>query len=193
MPDLSHFWQRFVRASALIFGLVLGAGATVFAYSNTATVPIGWSVYRIEGVPLWTVALVPIVLVLVAGTLYHWYNSFHHFTQHMRHRHRVHELEAEVAALHAHLDQLLEMPDASGAKLPAKAVAAEPASEPGAPALPAASNGSDADKAKRSRKRVSLTTDSEPVTVVAGGDLQPAAETEPETASEPAVESATQG
>lgn len=193
MPDLSHFWQRFVRAGALIFGLLLGAGATVFAYSNTATVAIGWSVYRIQGVPLWTVALVPIILVLVAGTLYHWYNSFHHFTQHMRHRHRVHELEAEVASLHAHLDQLLEMPDASGAKVSVTADKVEPASEPEIPALPAASNGSDADKAKRSRKRVSLTTDSEPMTVEATGDSQPAAETETRPASEPAVESATQG
>jgi len=193
VPDLSHLWQRFVIATALIFGLLLGAGATVFGYSNTASVSIGWSVFRVDGVPLWTVAIVPLVVVLVAGTLYHWYNSLHHFTQHMKHRHRVHELEAEVATLRSHLDQLLEMHDASGAKLPAKAVEVESASEPVAPALPAASNGSDADKAKRSRKRVSLSTDSEPVTVAADGTSQPVAETEPEPASEPAVESATQG
>jgi hypothetical protein len=189
VPDLSHLWQRFVLASALIFGLLLGAGATIFGYSNTASVSIGWSVFRIHGVPLWTVAIVPLVLVLVAGTLYHWYNSFHHFTQHMKHRHRVHELEAEVATLRSHLDQLLEMPDASGAKLPAKAAAVEPVSEPEVPALPEAANGNGADKAKRTRKRVTLTTDSEPVTVAIDGTAEPAAEVEPE----PAVESATQG
>ena len=38
-------------------------------------------------------------------------DGLHHFTEHMRHRRRVHELEAEVASLRAHLDQLLEMPD----------------------------------------------------------------------------------
>jgi hypothetical protein len=182
VPALSHLWQRFVLASALIFGLLLGAGATVFGYSNTASVSIGWSVFRIERVPLWTVAIVPIVVVLVAGTLYHWYNSFHHFTQHMRHRHRVHELEAELATVRAHLDQLLEMPDASGARLP-KTVAVESTPDPVAPALPEAANGNGADKTKRSRKRVSLTTDSEPVTVTP----EPAPEAEPS----PDVESAT--
>lgn len=92
--------------------------ATVFGYSNLATVDVHWSVFHINGVPLWTVAVVPIALVLVAGTLYHWLDGLHHFTEHMRHRHRVHELEAEVASLRAHLDQVLEMPDHSA--LPAK-------------------------------------------------------------------------
>jgi hypothetical protein len=188
VPDLSHLWQRFVLASALIFGLLLGAGATVFGYSNTASVSIGWSVFRINGVPLWAVAIVPLVVMLVAGTLYHWYSSFHHFTQHMRHRHRVHELEAELATVRAHLDQLLEMPDASGAKLPQKTVAVEPAPD-STPALPEAANGDGADKAKRSRKRVSLTTDSEPVTVSTVGTSEPDAEAE----TKPAVESASQG
>jgi hypothetical protein len=187
VPDLSHLWQRFVLASALIFGLLIGAGATVFGYSNTASVSIGWSVFRIDRVPLWTVAIVPLVVVLVAGTLYHWYNSFHHFTQHMRHRHRVHELEAELATVRAHLDQLLEMPDASGAKLSPKTVAVESAPDPVAPALPEATNGNGADKSKRSRKRVSLTTDSEPVTVSPDGTSEPAPEAEPS----PDVESAT--
>ena len=192
MPDLSHLWQRFVLACALIFGLLLGAGATVFGYSNTASVSIGWSVFRIDGVPLWTVAIVPLIVVLVAGTLYHWYNSFHHFTQHMKHRHRVHELEAEVATLRSHLDQLLEMPDAGAAKLPAKVVAVEPISEPEVPALTGTANGNGGDRAKRTRKRVTLTTDSEPVTVGADGSSEAPAEAKPEAAPEPDVESATQ-
>jgi hypothetical protein len=104
-------WQRFVLATALIFGLALGVAATVFGYSNTAPVTVGFSVYHLSGIPLWTVAVVPLVVVLVAGTLYHWYNNLHHFTEHMRHRRRVHELEEEVAGLRAHLDSLLEMPD----------------------------------------------------------------------------------
>src|SRR5207237_2132791 len=97
-------------ASALIFGLLLGVATTVFGYSNTAPVNVGWSIFHLDGIPLWTVPVVPLVIVLVAGTLYHWFNSLHHFTEHMRHRHRVHELEAEVSRLRAHLDQVLEMP-----------------------------------------------------------------------------------
>src|ERR1700674_1135612 len=104
--------------SSLLVGLVVGAGATVFGYSNLSTVNVNFSVLHINGVPLWTVAVVPLVFVLVVGTLYHWTDSLHHFTEHMRHRRRVHELEAEVASLRAHLDKMLEMPDHSTSRLP---------------------------------------------------------------------------
>jgi len=175
VPDLSHLWQRFLLASALIFGLLLGVGATVFSYSNTQTVTVGWSVWRLDHVPVWTVALVPVVLVLVAGTIYHWYNSFHHFTQHMRHRHRVRELEAENASLKERLDHLLEMPGTAGMAAPA--VEATP------PALPeaGAANGEDR-SSKKSRKRISITTDSEPVTVSVDASTKPVS-TEPEAAA----------
>jgi hypothetical protein len=59
-------------------------------------------------------------------------DGLHHFTEHMRHRRRVHELEAEVASLRAHLDQLLEMPDHSTSKLPDRIATALPAAENGA-------------------------------------------------------------
>jgi hypothetical protein len=85
-------------------------------------------VVHIDGVPLWTVVVVPVALTLIAGTIYHWTNSLHHFTEHMRHRHRVHELEAEVASLRSHLDQVLEMPDHSG--LPALRQSEDEAMEP---------------------------------------------------------------
>ena len=123
MPDLSHLWQRFLLASTLVFGLALGVGATVFAYSNTAQVNLGWSIFHLNRVPLWTVALVPIALILVVGTLFHWFNSLHHFTEHMRHRHRVHDLEVELASVRKHLDELLQMPGQS----PATAIESTPA------------------------------------------------------------------
>ena len=141
MPDLSHLWQRFVLACALLFGLVLGVGATVFGYSNTATVSVGWSVFHLHGVPLWTVALIPLAVVLVAGTAYHWLNSLHHFSEHMRHRHRVRELDAEVASLKARLDELLGMPDHSTAKVVPDATEIEPESPVATDAEPASSNG----------------------------------------------------
>jgi outer membrane biosynthesis protein TonB len=107
---LTHVWQRFLLASSLLVGLAIGVGATVFGYSNLSTVDVHWSVLRLTGVPLWTVAVVPVALVLIAMTIYHWIDGLHHFTEHMRHRHRVHELEQEVTRLRAHLDQVLEMP-----------------------------------------------------------------------------------
>ncbi len=119
-------------ASSLLVGLFIGVATTVFGYSNLATVDVHWSVLHINGVPLWAVAVVPLALVLIAGTLYHWMDGLHHFTEHMRHRRRVHELEAEVASLRSHLDQLLEMPDHSTSKLPDRIATT---------ALPAAGNG----------------------------------------------------
>jgi len=115
---LNHLWQRFLLASSLIVGLFIGVATTVFGYSNLATVDVHWSILHINGVPLWTVAVVPLALFLIAGTLYHWADGLHHFTEHMRHRRRVHELEAEVASLRAHLDKMLEMPDHSTSRLP---------------------------------------------------------------------------
>ena len=127
MPDLQHLWQRFLLAAALIAGLALGVGATVFGYSNLNSVDLHWSVLHLDGVPLWAVVLVPIALILIAGTVFHWLDSLHHFTEHMRHRHRVHELEAEVTRLRAHLDQVLEMPKGEVLK-----------AEPDKPSLPQA-------------------------------------------------------
>jgi hypothetical protein len=130
---LNHLWQRFLLACSLVVGLFIGVATAVFGYSNLTTVDVHWSVFHINGIPLWTVAVVPLTLLLIAGTLYHWLDGLHHFTEHMRHRRRVHELEAEVASLRAHVDQLLEMPDHSTSRLPEKIVT--PAS------LPPARNG----------------------------------------------------
>ena len=171
MPDLSHLWQRFLLASSLLFGLVLGVAATVFGYSNTAPVNVGFSIFHINGIPLWTVALVPLALVLVTGTVYHWTNSLHHFTEHMRHRRRVHELEAEVTSLRAHLDQLLEMPGETTTKLPRKQPDADvipaTAEVEQTPALPepAASNGGKAPQKSRKQAAAPVTdapTETEP-------------------------------
>lgn len=172
---MNNIWQRFLLSSSLLVGIAIGAGATVFGYSNLTSVDIRWSVFHINGVPLWTVALVPVALTIAAGALYHWIDGLHHFTEHMRHRHRVRELEAELGALRAHLDQVLEMPDHSG--LPAKksakvsvpaqeeessepaASAPEPASEPVAsrdePETPSPKTGSER------RKRMRLTVAAE--------------------------------
>jgi hypothetical protein len=170
---LNHLWQRFLLAFSLVVGLLIGVGVTVFGYSNLARVDVNWSIVHIHGVPLWAVAVVPLALFLIAGTLYHWADGLHHFSEHMRHRRRVHELEAEVAELRAHLDTMLEMPDHSTAKsierkeltksLPAAEelpvdfdpLEAEPLpEEPTVPPAPNLDNG--AKKSRSQRKRASL-------------------------------------
>ena len=161
---MTHLWQRFLLASALVVGLAIGVGATVFGYSNLATVDVHWSVFHLNGVPLWTVAVVPIALLLVAGTLYHWMDGLHHFTEHMRHRRRVRELETEVTTLRAHLDQLLEMPDGSNTKPAAKPLIADSVvvEAVAPPALPEPAIANGGDKEKKARKRVSLTSEAVP-------------------------------
>jgi hypothetical protein len=156
---LNHLWQRFLLASSLIVGLFIGVAATVFGYSNLSSVDVHWSVFHINGVPLWTVAVVPLALFLIAGTLYHWMDGLHHFTEHMRHRRRVHELEAEVASLRAHLDQLLEMPDHSTS-----------------PKL----------TARKETSVVTLPAADERVTDLAPTEPEPAVELDPEPAHKPA-------
>jgi hypothetical protein len=182
---LNHLWQRFLLASSLLIGLAIGVIATVFGYSNLATVDVHWSVFHINGVPLWTVAVVPIALVLITGTLYHWMDSLHHFTEHMRHRHRVHELEAELASLRAHLDQVLEMPDHSGlaAKGDARAslpqpedVAVEPSSVAHSPAEVATQPEPEPEPRKSGSdrtKRVKLAVAPEPAAAQANGKDAP--------------------
>ena len=102
--------------------MFIGVAGSIFGYSNKTAVNVHWWVFHIDQVPLWSVAVVPLVIVLIAGTVYHWMDGLHHFSEHMRHRHRVHELEVEVASLRAHLDQVLDMPDHATGKLPRKSV-----------------------------------------------------------------------
>jgi uncharacterized membrane protein len=193
VPNLNHLWQRFLLASSLLIGLAIGVAATIFGYSNLTTVNVHWSVVHIDGVPLWTVAVVPVALTLIAGTLYHWTNSLHHFTEHMRHRHRVHELEAEVASLRAHLDQVLEMPDHSA--LPALRQSEDEAMQPApvadAPAEVASQPEPEPAQIRSGSvrtKRVRLAVAPEPAVAEANGkDPEPA---EPVDNAEPAAPAA---
>jgi hypothetical protein len=197
VPNLNHLWQRFLLTSSLLVGLAIGVAATVFGYSNLTSVDVHWSVFHINGVPLWTVTVVPLALALIAGTLYHWMDGLHHFTEHMRHRRRVHELEAEVASLRAHLDQVLEMPDHSGLASRGKAhvslpepeeLAPEPA--PGDERAPTAALPEPEPQGKAGgdrKKRAKLTIAPEPPAEQANGEVAPAVDAaEPTEATEPA-------
>ncbi len=197
MPNLNHLWQRFLLTSSLLVGLAIGVAATVFGYSNLTSVDVHWSVFHINGVPLWTVTVVPLALALIAGTLYHWMDGLHHFTEHMRHRRRVHELETEVASLRAHLDQVLEMPDHSGLAVRGKAQVSLPEPEELAPEpatgderAPTAAVPEPEPQGKAGgdrKKRAKLTIAPEPPAEQANGEVAPAAgAAEPTEATEPA-------
>jgi hypothetical protein len=178
---LNHLWQRFLLTSSLLVGLAIGVAATVFGYSNLTSVDVHWSVFHINGIPLWTVAVVPLAFTIAVGALYHWVDSLHHFTEHMRHRRRVHELEAELASLRAHLDQVLEMPDHSGLADKTAGKVALPQPEEQAPqpfgveTEPAPDSPSRKPGGER-RKRVKLSDVAEPVAAQANGADTPAAE-----------------
>ena len=181
VPTLNHLWQRFLLTSSLLVGLAVGVAATVFGYSNLNTVDIHWSVFQIRGIPLWAVAVVPVTLTLVAGTLYHWVDGLHHFTEHMRHRHRVKELEAQLASMKARLDQVLEMPDHAALPEKKKATIAVPAADEAMdgldsvePTVAPASEEAKPNGKGRSRKRTSLTVDA------LTNETETVAETEPE-------------
>jgi len=193
---MSHLWQRFLLASSLLVGLAVGVAATVFGYSNLQTVDLHWSVFHLEGVPLWTVVLVPVAVILIAGTVYHWIDGLHHFSEHMRHRHRVRELEAEITRLREHLDHVLEMPRgdktqaaAAPAIEEAEAPALPPAAEPEAapvtaeaeaepePAPAATETKDEARKAaadRKKRSRIIMETEPEPAAAANGAETEPA-------------------
>jgi uncharacterized integral membrane protein len=173
---MRNLWQRLLRATALVFGLAVGVGATVFAYSNTTSVDVSWAALHFNRVPLWTVALVPLAAALAVGAVYHWINNLHHFTEHMRHRRRVKDLEAELASLKAHLDTALAMPDHAKVEDKTKVESDELFAEPDPGPVTVAANGDDK-ATKKSRKRPTVLSETEPVAVAE-------TETKPETPAE---------
>lgn len=183
VPNLSHIWQRFLLTSSFFVGLAIGILAAVFGYSNLESVDIHLGTFHLGGVPLWAVAVVPLAITLAAGALYHWVDGLHHFTEHMRHRHRVHELEAELATLRAHLDQVLEMPDHSALQAKGAAKPALPPQEAELAALPSPKLEATPSKGGESKKRVRLTVASEPAVAQPNGE-KTAPEATPATAEQ---------
>jgi uncharacterized integral membrane protein len=125
---MSYLWQRFIHFLIAVLFLTFGIGLTVFVYSNTSSVNIDWWQFHFTNVPLGMVALIPLLVGVVLGYLYHVPSGLHDFTQSMRKSHRIGELEHENKELQRQLDRVLGMPDES---VPAAAT-------PMAPVMPAA-------------------------------------------------------
>lgn len=103
--------HRFLRLSAFLAGLLVGGLSVLFAFDNPARISLAVANWQFQGIPLWTVALAPLVVGLAAGYLYHLPARLHHFNEHMRHRGLVHDLKKENQELSRSLDRLLAMPN----------------------------------------------------------------------------------
>lgn len=103
--------HRFLRLSAFLAGLLLGGLSVLFAFDNPVHTTLAVGNWQLQSIPLWSVALVPLVAGLVAGYFYHLPARMHHFTEHMRHRGLVHDLRKDNEELSRSLDRLLAMPN----------------------------------------------------------------------------------
>jgi uncharacterized integral membrane protein len=132
---MSYVWQRFIHFVIAVLFLTFGIGLTVFVYSNTTSVNIDWWQFHLTNVPLGMVALVPLLVGVVLGYLYHVPSGLHDFTQSMKKGRRINELEHENKDLQHKLDRLLALPDDSApARAPVAAAVAMPMAPVTAPA-----------------------------------------------------------
>jgi hypothetical protein len=138
-------WQRIRHAINLLGGIAVGLAVAFFIVGNVNPINVHWRIptasgslldWSFSGISLWFVAIVPLLVGLAAGYLYQTPARMHHFREHMRHRHRVHELEHELKELRTSLDRLLMMPEDGRPAIPAQIMApierrtAESADEP---------------------------------------------------------------
>jgi hypothetical protein len=130
--EITMRWHRLLRALAFAGGLVLGLGAAVFIFSNLSPIDVHWRIpsaggyvvnLNLNGVSLWLLAIVPLLVGAVAGYFYQTPARMHHVRDALRHRHRVHELEHELKELRTSLDRLLMMPEDGRPAIPAQIMA----------------------------------------------------------------------
>lgn len=125
-------WQRIRHAINLLGGIAIGLGVAFFIVGNVNPIDVHWRIptahgslldWSFKGISIWFVGIVPLLVGLAAGYLYQTPARMHHFREHMRHRHRVHELEHELKEVRTSLDKLLMMPEDGRAALPAALMA----------------------------------------------------------------------
>ena len=121
-------WQRIRHAINLLGGIAIGLGVAFFIVGNVNPIDVHWRIptahgslldWSFNGISLWFVGIVPLLVGLAAGYLYQTPARMHHFREHMRHRHRVHELEHELKEVRTSLDKLLMMPEDGRSATPA--------------------------------------------------------------------------
>ena len=125
-------WQRIRHAINLLGGIAIGLGVAFFIVGNVNPINVHWRIptahgslidWSFNGISLWFVGIVPLLVGLVAGYLYQTPARMHHVREHMRHRSRVHELEHELKEMRTSLDRLLMMPEDGRPAIPAQIMA----------------------------------------------------------------------
>ncbi|GAC1614770.1 MAG: hypothetical protein NVS9B1_24400 [Candidatus Dormibacteraceae bacterium] len=116
---MSARWNRFLRLGVGLASFALGVGFAVFVYSNDATLTVHWRSWSLAGVHVWEIGILPALVGIGLGYLYHLPARLHHVTEHYRHRQRVHELEKELRELRVSFDKLVEMPSGDLSSRPA--------------------------------------------------------------------------
>ncbi len=136
---MSYLWQRFIHFLIFVIAVAIGIGLTVFVYSNTTSVNLDWWQLHMTNVPLGMVALVPLLIGVILGYLYHVPSGLHDFSQSVRKSHRIHELERQNKELQHQLDRLLAMPEdgTPAAPAPAEATPTAPVTPPAQAPAPA--------------------------------------------------------
>jgi hypothetical protein len=118
--ELAMRWHRLLRALAFLAGIAVGLGGAIFIFSNVTPIDVHWRIpsaggyvlnWSLSRVSIWLIAMAPLVIGVTAGYLYHLPARMHHFSEHMRHLSRVHELEHELRELKSSLDTVLMMPE----------------------------------------------------------------------------------
>jgi hypothetical protein len=105
--------DRTIRLVSFFLGVAAGVAVFAFVYSNTGSQNLDWLGVRFNGVPVWSVGVVPLVIGLVLGYLYHFPARWYHYKEHMRYKAMAAELERE----NEELRQRAQLPP-SGAATP---------------------------------------------------------------------------
>lgn len=102
-------WHRLQNAAIFAAGGLFFSAILAFAAANDSQTEVHWLVWG-RRLPLWEVALVPLLAGLVLGYVYQLPARMHSVGEWLHHRQRVHELEQELRELRSSLDHVLQMP-----------------------------------------------------------------------------------
>lgn len=103
-------WQRLQNAAIFVAGGLFFSAILAFAAANDSQTDVHWLIWG-RRLPLWEVALFPLLAGLVLGYVYQLPARVHSVGEWFQHRQRVHELELELRELRSSLDHVLQMPE----------------------------------------------------------------------------------
>jgi hypothetical protein len=118
--------ERVIRLIAFVVGVAAGAAVFAFIYSNPGSQNLDWLGLRFNGVPVWSVGVVPLLIGLALGYLYHFPARWHHYKEHTRYASVAGRLAAENKKLR---EERTAIPPDAAPEAPALPPPSEPAAE----------------------------------------------------------------